>query len=376
MPLRLAAIAVLAPLALSASCGGSSPTAETPATTPAPSATPAASGPGLFTDPRPSPPDEVRALGPRPHTFPDWDGVSTMLYDTQSGTATNLGPGSLGYFSPDSTRMVWIAAPGDYGLGEVWMIDASTLEKRDLGPGRLAIFTDNDHVNIAPDSGNDSETVDLATGGRTPVAGLLAFQPLLKALTPDGLILERHEGAAPGMDLYTLNDPLSGAHLLEFGAFAAVPAGSRTLAVMTAPRPSGPPHDGGWIPATTNIFLVDIDHPSDTTFIATTASRWAVWQFAADDRYVVWTDGFCDGGHGRIYDRTTKKVTEVDAPIWPAMLADGLILDGVFGGRAVIDPVTLQYRGAIPPGFGDSAWSADLRYASLGQYGGHGGVCP
>ena len=50
-------------------------------------------------------------------------------------------------------------------------------------------------------------------------------------------------------------------------------------------------------------------------------------------------------------------------------------LEGAFGGRALIDPAALQYRAALPPGVGDTSWSPDHRYASLGQYGGHGGLC-
>lgn len=319
----------------------------------------------------------MRTLGPLPHTFPDWDGVSTMLYDTQTSTAKNLGPGSLGHFSPDSTRMVWVASPQPpFGDGEVWLIDVHTLDKRDLGPGRLAVFTDDTHVSIGLTSSNDSETVDLATGARTQVAGLPAFQPNLKTLTPDGLILERHPEAAGDTDLFTLNDPLTSTHLLELAAYAAVPAGPRHLAVMTPPRASGPDLGDSLAPANTNIFLIDIDHPSDTMFVATSPSRGAAWQLAADANYVVWTDEYCDGGHGRIYNRTTKKITEVDKPLWPAMGAGSLILDGPFGGSAVIDPATLQYRAALPIDADDSAWSPDLRYASLGQFGGHGGVCP
>jgi hypothetical protein len=371
-PRRCRAFAFAAAAALLAACAGSSPSAATPSPAPTPAPT---SGPGLFTDPRPSPPGELRALGPLPHTFPDWDRTSTMLYDTQSGTATDLGPGSLGHFSPDSTRMVWVASPqAPFGAGEVWMINLHTLEKRDLGPGRLAVFTDDTHVSIAQKNGNDSETVDLTTGARTPVGGLPAFQPALKVLTPDGLTLERHEGSTPGTDVYTLNDPISGAHLLEFAAYAAVPAGPRHLAVMTPPRPSGPPDDRGFAPSTTNVFLVDIDHLSNTTFLATSPARFPVWALAADNRYVIWSHEYCDGGHGRIYDRETKKLVQVDLPLWPAKIVNGSLLEGVFGGDAVIDLATLKYRAAISGG-GDRAWSPDLRYASLGQTGGHGGVC-
>jgi hypothetical protein len=90
---------------------------------------------------------------------------------------------------------------------------------------------------------------------------------------------------------------------------------------------------------------------------------------------VVWTDNYCDGGHTRVYDRQSKKITEVEASLWPVAMVDGLIFEGPFGGRALIDPATLEYRTALPPGVGDTSWSPDHRYASLGQYGGHGGLC-
>lgn len=83
----------------------------TPISPPRIDATPLAEVTGLFSDPRPTRVDERRSLGPKPTTFTPWDGKSTMLYDTQAETETNLGPGTLGQFSPDGTKMVWIANP-------------------------------------------------------------------------------------------------------------------------------------------------------------------------------------------------------------------------------------------------------------------------
>jgi hypothetical protein len=110
-------------------------------------------------------------------------------------------------------------------------------------------------------------------------------------------------------------------------------------------------------------------------FIATSPSRFPVWPLGADERYVVWSDEYCDNGRGRIYDRQTKKLIEADVPLWPVVTRRGLLLEGIFGGNAVIDLARFQYRTALPANVFDTAWSSDLRYASAGQAGGHGGVC-
>ena len=366
---------------LLAACGGghASPSTATPApqaSASAPAATATVTGPrtitGMFTEPRPSPADETRQLGPLPETFQVWNGNSTMVYDMQTNKEIDLGPGSLGRFSPDSTRMAWIASPKPpFGTGELWIIDLRTQQKQDLGAGRLATFIDDQHVSVAID--NNSETIDLTSHVRTRVAGLPAFQPSNETQTPDGYVL-RSSGFDPGKDnSFSLTDPRTGAVLLQFEASAAVPAGKGTLAVATTGILTGPAGPNGYRHATTNVFLIDIK-TAKATFVAT-GSVYVQFTLVADDGYVVWTDNYCDGGHTRIYDRRNKKITEVDATLWPAAMAGGLILDGPFGGRALIDPATLRYRAALPPGVGDTSWSPDHRYASLGQYGGHGGLC-
>lgn len=161
--------------------------------------------------------------------------------------------------------------------------------------------------------------------------------------------------------------------LLQFQASEAVPAGRGVIAVAATSVATGPAAPAGYRHATTNIFLVDIKTMT-ATFVAT-AGIYMQFPLVADDNYIVWTDNYCDGGHTRIFDRKSKKITEVEASLAPVAMANGLILEGAFGGRALIDPATLQYRAALPPGVGDTSWSADYRYASLGQVGGHGGLC-
>jgi hypothetical protein len=138
-------------------------------------ATPSVGVTGLFADPRAAPEIAAsRPLGPRMSSFGPWDRISTMVYDLSSHTETNLGPGDVGRFSPDSTKMVWTASTPPGGNGEVWMIDLTTMAMRDLGPGMLAAFVDGTHIGIAGEVGNEAESLDLTTGARAPLPGGVA----------------------------------------------------------------------------------------------------------------------------------------------------------------------------------------------------------
>ena len=55
---------------------------------------------------------------------------------------------------------------------------------------------------------------------------------------------------------------------------------------------------------------------------------------------------------------------------------DGHMIDGIFGGNALIDPATLTWDVVPPGGSTDVSWSPDYRYASRGEQPGHGGYCP
>ncbi len=296
-----------------------------------------------------------------------------MVYDIQTRTGIDLGTGSLGRFSPDSTRMAWIALPADpYGDGEAWMIDLRTMEKRDLGPGRLAGFVDNDRAGVTRPSSNTTDVIDLATGARTSIDAIPFFPDPGYVTTPDGYNLRR-EGTDPfSSNRFFLTDPRTGVELLQFDASQAMPAGKGSLAVATVPVPAGEPNLQGFRHGTTNVFLVDIA-TGKATFVATGV---AFMQFAlaANDEYVLWTDNYCENGKSRLYDRTTGAITEIEATLWPAFTPGGLIIDGAFGGSALIDPKTLRYVATIPSGT-DASWSPDYRYASRGISGGHGGVC-
>jgi hypothetical protein len=298
-----------------------------------------------------------------------------MVYDIETGAAIDLGTGSLGRFSPDSTRMAWIALPADpYGDGEAWMIDLRTMEKRDLGPGRLAGFVDDGHVGVTRPSSNTTDVIDLATRARAPIEAIPFFPDPSNTTTPDGYNLRREyrsDNPFPKSEFF-LTDPTSGAPLLEFEAYQAIPAGRGSLVVATVPVPVGEPNLQGFRHGTTNVFLVDI-RTGEATFVAT-GGAFMQFALAANDKYILWTDNYCDNGNSRIYERKTGAITEIDASLWPAFTPGGLIVDGPFGGNALIDPKTLQYVATIPA-VADASWSPDYRYASLGIWGGHGGLC-
>lgn len=386
---------LIAPALLAIACGGDSsspPPASTPSPTvkepptiasPTPEATPTApealTVTGLFTDPRPTTPDTVRSLGTEPGiSFAPWDGVSTVLYDTVTGDETNLAEGGLGAFSPDSTRMVWVAGPPFEVKEEVWIIDLSTMEKRSLGPGALGGFVDDEHVLLAGAGGNNPEVVDLVTGERAAPGTATATAPRhpgFALTTPEGHVLElsNNDYVLSNND-YVLKDGETGRPLLEFRAFAAAPAGHGELVVAT---PLATPAANG----TTNIFIVEIA-TGEATFIATSQLSSPNWPLAANEQYVMWTDDHCGDppGRTRLYDRRTGLLTELLASFTAGFTPGGLIAAGAFGARALIDPVTLEYVAIVPdraPGAlldtgGDVSWSPDYRYFTRGVSGGHG----
>jgi len=59
---------------------------------------------------------------------------------------------------------------------------------------------------------------------------------------------------------------------------------------------------------------------------------------------------------------------------WASFAApDGLLGTGVTGLERLIDPDTMEYVFISPVGW--PQWSRDFRYVSVGQVGGHGGIC-
>lgn len=367
------------------------PTPHTAVATSATTATPPPSTPlaevtGLFEDPRPTGVARHVTLSQSSSliTFTPWDRESMVLYDARTGEELNLGPGRFGTFSPDSRLVAWIEAePGTTfsgGPGEGWVMDLETRERQPLGEARVLRFLEDGRLAIGVGA-SDAEALDLATGMRQPIDSAMAFNPPFRRTTPDGY--ELIEDVSQDDDgwyrsTWTLRDPARDAVLLRFDAFRATPAGRGWLAVATYPRIDAPQQDQLQDHGTVNVFLVDIAS-GRAEFIATSAWSYANWPLVANERYVAWTDDYCgfpENGPTRIYDRTTGEITQLDASLWlEALTEDGTLAVGEFGANALIDIESLQYTVRLVD-VGDNAWSPDYRWASAGQYGAHGGLCP
>ena len=319
----------------------------------------------LFTDPRPREPDERRELpSPRESSFGVWDGVSTLLYDTQTGEALNLGEGELGRFSLDGRWMAWTGGPpGGIEQQEVWAIELATLERRSYGAGRFLRFVDEDLALVRTSS--QLIRLDLASGAREPIDSA----PTRRTITPDGYELQRIEP-----NVYVLTDPRTEETLLEFEAYKAVPAGPGELAVATVPLDD-------WM----NIFLVDIAAKRAMFVETVKLTVHGNWPFAATEDLVIWTEDYCnfsaDEGT-RIYERESGRLIELNESLWVTLTPGGLIASGSFGAKELIEPETLERIVVVPqkdpqaPTATDVAWSPDYRYFSQGYAGGHGGLCP
>jgi hypothetical protein len=310
----------------------------------------------------------------------------TVLFDIAGKKATSFGPGSLPSFSPDDSRITWVAGtPG--AEGDVKYMDFSTGKTTDLGKGRFARFLDADHITFFA-RGNEKVSVDLRTGASAPIDGTLDdtryFERLdaARSTTPDGFRITRRDDpkATPlprggsSSSLFRVVDR-TGAPVLDFTAFAAVPAGRGTVAVASTVRNE-----------TVNLFLVDIA-TGRADFIATTRFSLPGFPFAGNDARIAWVDNFCasPSGHPFVYERQTKRLVEVDTTGGPAWWVDltpsGDIAVGEFGAQFLIDPLTFAPAVRLPDrtgtlgGGADTAWTRDYRYAAYGSSGGHGGHC-
>lgn len=348
----------------------------TPSETATPTAVPSGAIPvrGFFRDPRPRDPDQHRTIQHTPSVFGDWDGFSTVIYDTSTVTETNLGHGGLASFSPDSTRVVWAAGEPDSPPGELSLMDLRIGARRRLLSGTGA-FIDNETLLVWPADSARRELLDLASGDRRPAPDALTVA--VRVRTADGRELDMSvvvDSPYPYLrKLYTLTDPSTGAIVLRFYAYQVQAAGVGELVVATPPSNYN-----------TNIFILDMSTGA-TTFIAT--SRWSEpsWPVAANDKYVVWTEAYCGSppGKTRIFDRRTGRLTEVAESLWVDRINGDLLLAGEFGGTSLIDLATLVEIVALPPRAPDApawsamntAWSPDLRYGAKGFSSGHGGLC-
>lgn len=395
LPTSTAAAGVVAP----------SPSASpTPGGTPPPTASPGSLGPtqsatipptgsattttqpppvqGLFRRPRPIPtPDRFLTLGTRPSPFSPWDGYSTVIYDVQTGTELDLGDGSLASFSSDSTKAVWSAGRGERtpsGSWVAWLIDLTTGDRTRLGPTDFSAgFRPDGRIVLTPPGSRRRVAIDPTTGEREtlPRRGT-GPEPLRIAGTNGQVYLVERAALSAYPYLRSrvvVTDAASGALVAAFPAYRVGPAGPGELVVATTPENNA-----------TNIFVLDVESRR-ATYVATSAWAPPNWPLAANDRYVMWTDGYCATPQGktRLYDRHARQLIELDATLWAGFTPSGLIAARPFGADSLIDPATGDYITAIPGrnpasrsgSSWDITWSPDYRYASHGYAGGHGGLC-
>jgi len=377
------------PSATSPASASSSATAP-PTSTAAATATPVVSDPipGLFSEPRFEEPDASIALGIRPASvFPEHDQLSVVLYDTVLGTVREFGFGVRGTFSPDGRHLAWAERATDRTQpATLFVLDLETGAVSDLGEVQgIQRFPDARYLRIwIPGSPNVTVLVDVESGERW-MLGEIEPPPL----PDDRFTLAQSRPETSGESVYRVFE--RGALVLTIVALDAKMTGEDELLVLI---------DAG--AGAGNIFIIDLG-AVEATFVATTLTepfRYSTIPLAANEDYVVWTPNACDFdyyqavaagapavferrdgsapevGRTMVFDRATGTTTELaDSSLWVAAITpDGRLVDGGFGGDALIDPVTLRWD-VVLPGI-DIVWSPDYRYASQGELLGHGGVCP
>ena len=371
------------------------------------------------------PPQEMAAPNPvqlpeRPKAqFAAWDGVSVVIYDTQTGEAHNFGPGSLAQPAFGKNYMVYTSADN-----EVFTVDLRTMEKKRVGAGILAYFMGDRDIVINPGN-NNFYALDVETGERIDMSSL--SDPLLKSMVSqrwggeylaqwvDGRYAirlaenpqdvcentgpEQRACLADVSSKWLVEDVREQKVLMAFEANLVEPAGPGEVVIATTPVC----YEASWITdcydvlskleaqspgagaqtgveGTTNIFIVNLT-TGEATFVATatynaSTGLWPMnWPLVANENYVAWTESYCGNPAGmtRIYDRKTGTITELNQGNWLALAAGRLELGGK-GSASIIDPSTLQYLSVLPDLSGIN-WSDDLRYAAVGQGLGRGDVC-
>jgi len=399
-------IAMLAVAAiLSAACGDdgeepaptrplSTETVATPLSPPYFEMAPLVEVTGLFTDPRDPPATTLYALPEAPPSpFQPVDRTSTVVYDVESMTETNLGPGNNGLFNADSTHMVWLSGPAGSQTLEAMLLDLRTMERQSLGLARSACWKDGHTVALrpprmyataAPNRAPPTEfgpgtLVDVNTGAHTRADFVTCTQRFDLVITPDGYELRQEylRDTPSQVSTWYLTNPATGQLLLNVEAYRAVPAGPGWVAAATEVQLAGPADETGFPSGTTNVFLIEIA-TGKATFIATSRWNYANWPLTADDRHVAWTDAYCGQPQGttKVLDRQTGEIADLRQPLWvDDFTDDGQLAVGAFGAKALIELDTLEYRAVLPAGT-EPQWSPDWRYASAGLALGHGGLCP
>ena len=342
---------------------------------------------GLFEEPRAAGTvTQLVAPAPSGPTFPFAPVVrgNMVLFDIAAKKATDFGPGTLPSFSPDGTKLAWVSATGnDPSRGDIKVMDFADGVAKTVGEGRGARFLDLTHVTYFLGGSNDKVSLDLATGAIVTVDGraddVRYFERVdaARSTTPDGFRITRSDdpkgtalprGGATS-SIIRVTETRSSATVLQFQAFAAIPAGRGFIAVATAVRGE-----------TVNIFLVEIA-TGKAEFIATTRFSAPNFPFVADDARVVWADSFCGVQAARLFifeRQAARRLLEVDTRgdgYWPTLMPSGQIGLGEFGPKVIVDPATFATIVRLPDVAGDIQWSPDYRFAASGFTGGHGGLC-
>lgn len=399
-------------LALLVACEGDPPAEPTPTSTPTASATPTAEATstpvptstatpatnapptatgtaeaaptveGVFTEPRETQVARVIDIGEPESPFPDveWpgQGSSTLIFDFETGEVYDGGPGSFAIFTADSRYALWTS--GGWFQGTVMIRDLETGEERELAQnaGVFAYRAPPDADQFVIQRGNERSFVDLETGELRPVTG---DPPGWPPPFPGGEYWEAEAtdehiplgNYAVSVSHYRLMEADGSPTSLEFRATTIRPAGGTDFVL------AAPPHVNGE-ERTTNLFLVDIEERI-AEFIATSQLLLQI-PMAANERYVAWNELYCNYESDQtrsilVYDRGTGAVTELDSRLTVVDLRDhylGLSRGG-FGVDAWLNLETMEWGQALRGDTIHVQWSPDRRYASVGQFGGHGGLC-
>ncbi len=391
------AVSVAAVVVISQLQGAGEPATSTPTGTPAvtetaaPEPTPTPDGEwllpfgGVSADPQaPSTPDRAVTIAAPQSPFPLYDpppgpGQSMWLYDFETGTMTDHGPGYIALFMNDGRSVVWTRTTALGGDPVVMVLDLQTGEERELVRGAVhpyhGPFSSRE---VLIQRGGSRFVVDIHTGEEWPGAALV----LPPAAFWDDLILEQYEevvgqiewqGLWVAISRHGLIEPGAARPLLQFDATRVGYAGSGEFVLAT---PAIEEHRR-W---TSNLYIVDIDSRAGR-YVATTEVQLQL-PLAANERYVAWNERYCNLESDiprsvRLYDRESDELIEIPTELAVEEI-DGSLLGlsrSGFGVDAWLDLETMQWLEVMPEGSIHASWSPDRRYASLGTFGGHGGLC-
>ncbi len=330
---------------------------------------------GVFTDPRSTVVQETISIPDPVSPFPlyDRDNLPVHIYDFDTGEVHDMGPGRLPVlFTEDGQYAVWARTQHSLSLdpGVVAALNLETGEVSELIEGQPRHLPEAAPRELAGSSwisiwtGDDLMLLNVATGeqralqwdpppgtGQFPVWGELEYR--------NGRLIDT-----------TAHQPV----ILSFDAFSAVYVGDGEFVFATTPRE----HDGL---TTSNIFVGDIGTKT-ASFIATTQVSVQVL-LAANERYIAWNERYCEQDGTRwtrtvmLYDRESRVLTELETDM-AVFMFDGTRLGfsySGFGADAWFDLDTMEWREVMPANVIHTNWSADRRYAALGGFGGHGGLC-